>query len=62
MCLNLSMGGPPAALEQCRTRNYAAAFMKDARPVYYVGVNYNPAEGVRTVDAVLCEPAYMPSR
>ncbi len=51
-----------AALEQCRTRNYAAAFMKDARPVYYVGVNYNPAEGVRTVDAVLCEPAYMPSR
>ena len=36
--------------------------MKDARPVYYVGVNYNPAEGVRTVDAVLCEPAYMPSR
>jgi len=46
-----------AALGQCRDRNYAAAFAGDERPVYYVGVNYNPAENVRTTDDIVCERA-----
>jgi len=45
-----------AAIRQCRERNYAAAFAGDPRPVYYVGVNYNPSEGVRTTDDIVCEP------
>ena len=44
-----------AALAQCRDRNYAAPYANDARAVYYIGVNYDPA--VRTVDDVLCEAA-----
>jgi len=46
-----------AALKQCCDRNYAAAFAGEGLPVYYVGVNYNPADGVRTADDVKCEPA-----
>jgi len=49
--------GADAALAQCRDRNYAAAFASDGLPVYYVGVSYNPADGVRTVDDVKCEQA-----
>ena len=33
--------------------NYAAAFTADARPVVYVGVNYD--SNVRTVNEVKCE-------
>ena len=46
-----------AALAQCRERNYAARFVGENLPVYYVGVNYNPAADVRTVDDVKCERA-----
>ena len=46
-----------AALKQCRERNYAARFVGEGLPVYYVGVNYNPAADVRTVDDVKCERA-----
>ena len=44
-----------AALAQCRERNYAARFAGENLPVHYVGVNYNPAADVRTVDDVKCE-------
>ena len=46
-----------AALAQCRARNYAARFVGENLPVYYVGVNYNPAADVRTIDDVKCERA-----
>ena len=44
-----------AALAQCRERRYADAYAADGRRVVYVGVNYDPV--VRTVDAVMTEPA-----
>ena len=44
-----------AALAQCRDRNYAARFAGESRPVYYVGVNYDPKS--RTVDGVKAEAA-----
>ena len=44
-----------AALAQCRERNYALRFVGENLPVYYVGVNYNPAADVRTIDEVKCE-------
>ena len=44
-----------AAIDQCRERDYAAAFTADARPVVYVGVNYDSS--VRTVSDVKCEEA-----
>ena len=46
-----------AALAQCRGRNYAARFVGENLPVHYVGVNYNPAADVRTIDDVKCERA-----
>ena len=46
-----------AALAQCRARNYAARFVGENLPVHYVGVNYNPAADVRTIDDVKCELA-----
>ena len=48
-------GSAEAALAQCRDRNYAAPYADDARTVYYIGVNYDPAN--RTVDDPLCEEA-----
>ena len=45
------------ALAQCRDRNYAARFVGENLPVYYVGVNYNPSADVRTIDDVKCERA-----
>ena len=44
-----------AALEQCRERNYAAPYVADPRPVWYVALNYNAT--TRTLDAPLCERA-----
>ena len=44
-----------AALAQCRDRNYAARFAGESRPVYYVGVNYDPES--RTIDDVKAEAA-----
>ena len=44
-----------AALKQCRDRNYAARFVGENLPVFYVGVNYDPK--TRTVDDVRCEQA-----
>ena len=44
-----------AALRQCRERNYAARFVGENRPVFYIGVNYNPKS--RTIDDVRCERA-----
>ena len=44
-----------AALAQCRERNYAARFVGESRPVYYVGVNYDPKS--RTISEVTAEPA-----
>ena len=44
------------AIDQCRERDYAAAFTADARPVVYVGVNYDSS--IRTVNDVKCEDAY----
>ena len=44
-----------AALAQCRDRNYAARFVGEGRPVYYVGVNYDPKS--RTIDDVKAEAA-----
>ena len=44
-----------AALRQCRDRNYAARFVGESRPVYYVGVNYDPK--ARTISEVRAEPA-----
>ena len=44
-----------AALAQCRDRNYAARFVGESRPVYYVGVNYDPKS--RTIDDVKAEAA-----
>ena len=44
-----------AALAQCRDRNYAARFAGESRPVYYVGVNYDPES--RTVNDVKAEAA-----
>ena len=41
------------ALDQCRERDYAAAFAADWRSVTYVGVNYDPATA--TVNEVKCE-------
>ena len=38
-------------------QNYAARFVGENPPVYYVGVNYNPAAAVRTIDDVKCERA-----
>jgi len=46
-----------AALAQCRERNYAARFVAENQPVYYVGVNYNPAPEVRTIDDIQCAKA-----
>ena len=43
------------ALARLREKHYAAAFASDGRRVYYVGVNYNPAADVRTIDDVKCE-------
>ena len=43
------------ALVQLRKKHYADAFASDGRRVYYVGVNYNPAADVRTIDDVKCE-------
>ena len=40
-----------------RAKHYADAFASDGRRVYYVGVNYNPADDVRTIDDVKCERA-----
>ena len=48
-----------AALRQCRDRNYAARFAGENRPVYYVGVNYDPKS--RTVDDVKAEEALDPA-
>ena len=45
------------ALAQLREKHYADAFASDGRRVYYVGVNYNPAADVRTIDDVKCERA-----
>ena len=45
------------ALVQLRKKHYADAFASDGRPVHYVGVNYNPAADVRTIDDVKCERA-----
>ena len=45
------------ALAQLRAKHYADAFASDGRRVYYVGVNYNPAADVRTIDDVKCERA-----
>ena len=44
-----------AAIDQCRERDYAAAFTADARQVIYVGVNYDSS--VRTISDVMCEDA-----
>ena len=44
-----------AAPRQCRDRNYAARFVGESRPVYYVGVNYDPK--ARTISEVKAEPA-----
>ena len=44
-----------AALKQCRDRNYAARFVGENLPVFYVGVNYDPQS--RTIDDVRCESA-----
>ena len=44
-----------AALALCRDRNYAARFVGESRPVYYVGVNYDPA--ARTITEVKAEAA-----
>ena len=41
------------ALDQCRKRKYADAFSDDPRDVYYVGVNYSPAD--RTINEIKCE-------
>ena len=46
------------AIDQCRARDYADAFTADARPVVYVGVNYD--SNVRTVNDVKCEEAVPP--
>ena len=45
------------ALAQLHEKHYADALASDGRPVYYVGVNYNPAADVRTIDDVKCERA-----
>jgi len=45
------------ALKQCRARNYAACFVGDPRPVYYVGVNYSPRPNQRTINDVRCVKA-----
>ena len=45
------------ALAQLHEKHYANAFAADGRRVYYVGVNYNPAADVRTIDDVKCERA-----
>ena len=49
-----------AAIDQCRERDYAAAFTVDARQVVYVGVNYDSS--VRTVSDVKCEDAILVQR
>ena len=46
-----------AAIDQCHERDYAAAFTADARPVVYVGVNYDSS--IRTVNDVKCEEAIL---
>ena len=38
-----------------RDRNYAARFVGESRPVYHVGVNYDPKS--RTIDDVKAESA-----
>jgi len=45
-----------AAISQCKTHNYAAAYASDSRPVYYIGVNYSSRKNLRTINEVKCEP------
>ncbi len=41
------------ALEQCRRKNYAAAYANDPRQVWYVALNYG--DKARTIDDPICE-------
>ena len=43
------------ALQQARTKDYAGPWLDGAPPVFYVGVNYDPAK--RGIDDPLVEPA-----
>ena len=43
------------ALEQARTKRYAKPWLDADRPVFYVGVNYDPEK--RGIDDPLVEPA-----
>ena len=44
------------ALNQCREKNYAAPYLNDARPVWYIALNYN--DTTRTIDDPLCEAVH----
>jgi len=46
---------PQEALQQARTKDYAGPWLDGAPPVFYVGVNYDPAK--RGIDDPLVEPA-----
>ena len=46
---------PREALDQARGKEYAGPWLDSSLPVFYVGVNYDPAK--RGIDDPLTEPA-----
>ena len=46
---------PREAMEQARTKEYGNPWLDSTLPVFYVGVNYDPAK--RAIDDPLVEPA-----